>query len=593
MSRIAVACVVGILSVSPAAGGSLTVSNLGDDVNGDVKSPAALLASPGPDGISLREAVVAANAALGPHEITFAPELAGGVIYVVAGALHISRPGITIIGFNRPDGSPAITIDGSRRVESVPFVRFTAVVYVTASQTRIARLRLAGARDTFLEVVAGESWGPGTAPGWARAPNEISDIRIEENVFDNEGYPIAPYLTAMRVWMDPRSLDVGAKISRVSIARNRVVGYTQSNDTGFIVSPSGTGSVIEDVTIERNVMRVTFALELSYIRGTACSIRNVRIAHNELLDNSVSMLIGNLGSRNQSNLGNVIEHTVIDSNVIRGPQGSLEIKNFSVDADVTIRDCVIRDTTFSNNLLATGAGIVLVAGEKGTSGNRIENVVLNNNTLVTSPLAGLFVQSNRDGGVGNVVSGVVVTNTLFHGPVKDVTGPADEIEGEVQPSRVFRSLTNLPRFAGNGNVTGDPRFVNRAAGDFHLAPDSPARDAGDPATASAVDLDCATRVGLPDIGAYEYGSPLRPQLTILDGGPGTGDVAVTPQGIPCGARSSSFPAGSVVTLIPRVTTRFQRWSGDADCVDGIVTMDRDRTCVAYFALPSRRRLAGR
>jgi len=62
----------------PVAAADIVVSNNNDVVNGDTSSPSALIASPGPDGISLREALTAANNAAGPHTISFNAALACG-----------------------------------------------------------------------------------------------------------------------------------------------------------------------------------------------------------------------------------------------------------------------------------------------------------------------------------------------------------------------------------------------------------------------------------------------------------------------------------------------------------------------------------
>jgi hypothetical protein len=74
------------------------------------------------------------------------------------------------------------------------------------------------------------------------------------------------------------------------------------------------------------------------------------------------------------------------------------------------------------------------------------------------------------------------------------------------------------------NCTSDaPNFVNPGAGNYQLSEDSPAIDAGDPATdlsvfpggpTNPVDLNGAARVhgGIIDIGAYEFGGPLPDQI---------------------------------------------------------------------------------
>ena len=56
------------------------------------------------------------------------------------------------------------------------------------------------------------------------------------------------------------------------------------------------------------------------------------------------------------------------------------------------------------------------------------------------------------------------------------------------------------------NVWGDPHFVNPAAGDYHIRPDSAAVDAGARYYVVA-DFDGTLRpIGLPDIGADEWGT---------------------------------------------------------------------------------------
>lgn len=54
-----------------------------------------------------------------------------------------------------------------------------------------------------------------------------------------------------------------------------------------------------------------------------------------------------------------------------------------------------------------------------------------------------------------------------------------------------------------GNLLADPRFVSYPA-DLRLMPASPAKDAGNPLHAPSGDYSGALRVGLPDIGAYEF-----------------------------------------------------------------------------------------
>ena len=87
----------------------LTVGNPTDLVNGNVASISALMADPGADGISLREAIQATNATGGQDEIQFAPSLTSGgpaTILLTAGELVISDA-VKINGL----GADVLTID--------------------------------------------------------------------------------------------------------------------------------------------------------------------------------------------------------------------------------------------------------------------------------------------------------------------------------------------------------------------------------------------------------------------------------------------------------------------------------------------------
>jgi Divergent InlB B-repeat domain len=76
-------------------------------------------------------------------------------------------------------------------------------------------------------------------------------------------------------------------------------------------------------------------------------------------------------------------------------------------------------------------------------------------------------------------------------------------------------------------------------------------------------------------------------VTISKAGTGSGTVVSVPAGINCGATCvASFDTGIQVTLIPSSDggSTFSGWSGDADCADGIITMNADVSCTASFWL---------
>jgi hypothetical protein len=76
-------------------------------------------------------------------------------------------------------------------------------------------------------------------------------------------------------------------------------------------------------------------------------------------------------------------------------------------------------------------------------------------------------------------------------------------------------------------------------------------------------------------------------LTVSRSGNGSGTVTSVPAGIACGGDcTESYLYGTQVTLTatPTAGSVFAGWTGDADCSDGVVTMQSATTCIATFNL---------
>src|SRR5262245_19759005 len=69
----------------------VVVGNSSDVVNGTTTSIANLIANPGADGISLREAMLAANVTAGADTITFAADRSGTTITLSGGDIVIAE----------------------------------------------------------------------------------------------------------------------------------------------------------------------------------------------------------------------------------------------------------------------------------------------------------------------------------------------------------------------------------------------------------------------------------------------------------------------------------------------------------------------
>jgi hypothetical protein len=68
-------------------------------------------------------------------------------------------------------------------------------------------------------------------------------------------------------------------------------------------------------------------------------------------------------------------------------------------------------------------------------------------------------------------------------------------------------------------------------------------------------------------------------LTLATAGTGTGLVTPTP-----GAHNYTYGTMITLTATPIANSIFAGWGGDADCADGVVTMDANKTCTATFTI---------
>ena len=74
-------------------------------------------------------------------------------------------------------------------------------------------------------------------------------------------------------------------------------------------------------------------------------------------------------------------------------------------------------------------------------------------------------------------------------------------------------------------------------------------------------------------------------LTVTKAGTGGGTITSNPAGINCGDDcSETYDQGTsvILTATPASGSTFGGWSGDADCSDGVVVIDANKTCTATF-----------
>ncbi len=531
-----------------ASGAILVVSTTADVVNGDVSSPAALIAHPGPDGISLREAITAADSAAGRHAITFAPALAGQTITPSKGSLpSLTRDDSALIGLTAADGEPAVTLNASG-------LRTIDLLSVEASDISISHLRITG--------LSGNGIGIHIDPGQAGGELQMHDVRIEQNVLDNGGQP--GY--GIAVGPDPGSIPTGATLDGITIRGNVVRGFLHDgiNATLPCHQCSLRGLVIADNSFSGNRGPGEPTVELGTIYA-GNKIEGAQIVRNSFTDNWLGVgLNGGGGFPNSpggpiATTGNTVSGTVIAQNTFVGNSAGVSLIGGVSVAGATGNS--VADTKIENNLFTRNApygAISLAGGNQGASRNTVTGVRIVSDTIAANS-GGLSVATNNDGGTGNQITGIEVRSSIFwqNGP-HDFGGP--DIFGI--GLSVSSSITTDPGFA-SGDLAVDPRFAS--AQDFQLQSGSPAINAGAGSTAPAVDLEDGLRDSSPDIGAYEYGAPARPRLDVfVEELGGAGTVTSTPAGIACERGcEAAFDNNSTVTLTaaPAVGSVFTGWSG--------------------------------
>ncbi len=134
-------------------------------------------------------------------------------------------------------------------------------------------------------------------------------------------------------------------------------------------------------------------------------------------------------------------------------------------------DLILENVTISGNSANDGGGIFCYS-----SSPNLQNVTIANNDAVL----GKAIYS--DGSSLSLINSILWNNEIFN-ISGDVTATYSDIEGG---------------WLGDGNILSDPLFVDPTNGDYHLQPNSPCIDAGDPS--SPLDPDGT----IVDMGAYYF-----------------------------------------------------------------------------------------
>jgi hypothetical protein len=395
------------LVLHPSSAGEIVVTTTSDAVNGAVTSAEALAANPGPDGISLPEAIQATNQDPGEHAVRFATALRGKTIVV---GRRSQLPGleggnVDLSGDIDGDGRPDVTIrpatrcgdgfnlySGGNRLHALALRDFGNGV-VIQSGPRPTRQTYAGNELSKLVVDVCTDGIRLHATGRLRCEkracathNRWRDLRIVGNTIESRHAGIELALEGT----------IGDRIERLTISGNRVhVGVPRGREfgggIGFVAGAgfNGTrGNRISDVIIANNTITGNPESAIRVAAGDVGSDGNT-VERVRIVGNKVNVKPGadhRIGERS-----GVVVATGDGSSVYAAP--SLRPIRYS-------EGNVVRDVEISGNRLAEGTGLNVFAACCGSARNALEKLRIRNNTI--------FVRIPRGVGYGNQMAGVYV-----------------------------------------------------------------------------------------------------------------------------------------------------------------------------------------
>jgi uncharacterized protein (TIGR03437 family) len=418
---------VTIPAVTLNLGTVITVTNASVAMNGDTSSVAALNANPGPDGISIAEAIMATNNDPGTWNIQFAPALKGSIIVVDSGFAKglpfLTGGNVTINGDIDGDGQPDITLTSISGTDTGFFVlsggntlyglALQGCGICVTIQRPSAKYQLPPATGTTFSGITvsnlvmtniqhtGIEFNPDDTPPTVATKNTWDHILITGNtITGNASGPI--------LGIDFGLGDAGDTLQHTTIANNKIVlampgalGIAMNLGSG----PSSTGNQTLDTLIANNV-----------ISGSSLSDAGIRLATG----------VG-AGSSNLIDGAQMIANQISLAGGLQYPPG-LSIDVVSGDAATDDGNPSLRPIQYSENNIARNIGILsntleggvgltilIQAACCGNGNNTIGNLSILGNSLtgsvqLTGAASGGFFSRPA---TGNTLSNVVIqSNTI-------------------------------------------------------------------------------------------------------------------------------------------------------------------------------------
>lgn len=433
MRRAAAVAALGSLAIATSAiraevatAIDIVVDTTSDASNGDVSTVGALLADPGPDGISLREAIEATNNDPGLHTVRFGTALSGQAIEVSSDLPPLTGGGLTIEGDIDGDGKPDVTIR-----TAVDFVRQLCPpseggcgLHIASSGNRLHALTLEG----FGIGVLMEAWKGGNVPVTPYttfADNVVSDLVIRgissggtlaggfagvalssgyggPNCGVGQGYP-EPCQT-FNTWANTtvsgnaigggrdgvlvHLANAGDRADHIAVTDNTIKVAGLGIGVGLQIASDAIGAGISDGVIARNSIEGSADAGIDLLGGGERSQYNA-IERVQVLDNRIDLVSQGPGYCCKGinvQAGSDAPETVQANGL------PLRYPDHNTTRDVIVRGNTIRGTLVWGVSVHSGTG-------SGGSYNEIEGVRIAGNVIhsTTRALGGVFVWTTGGG----------------------------------------------------------------------------------------------------------------------------------------------------------------------------------------------------
>ena len=432
----------------------ITVTNATMAINGDTSSVAALVANPGPDGISLQEAVIATNNDPGTWNIQFAPALKGPTIVVdsgpnIKGLSALSGGNVTINGDIDGDGQPDITLTS----QSGP----ATTVFVFSGGNTLYGLALQNCGICVLIK------RPPAATG-----TTFSNITVSNLVMTNiqtEAIVLSPVIGEAGLSGSSPAVATHNTWDHILITGNTITGSASGPLLGIDVGLGDTvGDTLQHTTIANNdiVLPMPGAGGIVMTVGGGIASTNNQALDTLIANNAISSAVPEYGIRIGEGVGSASANLIDGMQVIANQihvTGQLPPSSVQpIGINVAVGDAASDDANpsllpvqYSENNIARNIGIL-------------------SNTIEGAVGFGIFAQAACCGNANNTIDSLSILGNTMTGTVQLEGGSSggyfsrpstgNSLSNVLIQANSIRSLT-LP---GNPNFTLDMAFASGGIG---------------------------------------------------------------------------------------------------------------------------------